>query len=392
MRRSYILDTRTATAHFPGIGRYVANLARELPGLLKEEEELVLLEQAEQKMGIHSLRSVQGWGDGERRRIEIPSSPFSLSQQWQVPNALKTSSRHSPLAIRNPKSQILYHSPYYLMPYRPSVPTVLTFYDVIPLLYPEYVSLRARLLFRLTTQLACRAANHIVSISDAASHDLTRCFGVPANKITTTPLAPDPRFQPQQPTECDRVQRKYNLPETFILYFGINKPHKNLVTLIDAYGNHVRNQQSPIRNLSLVIAGAWDDRYPEAKQHAASLGDNVRFLGRIDDADLPALYASATAFVFPSKYEGFGLPVLEAMACGTPVACSNTSSLPEVAGEAALLFDPTKVSEISAAIEQLVSNESLRRELCQRGLNQATRFTWRKTAEKTLDVYRTVLK
>ncbi|MFN8445974.1 MAG: glycosyltransferase family 1 protein [Caldilineaceae bacterium] len=384
---SYILDTRTATTHFPGIGRYVANLERELPGLLNEEEALVLLEQ---EMGIHSLRSVHGWGDGEMKRIEVAASPFSLSQQWQVPKALRTFSHNPQSAIRNP--QFLYHSPYYLMPYRPSMPTILTFYDVIPLLYPEYVSLQARLLFRLTTQFACRAASHIVSISDASSRDLTRYFGVPANKITTTSLAPDPRFQPQQPAECDRVRQKYNLPEHFILYFGINKPHKNLVSLIDAYAKLIRNPQSTIRNIPLVIAGAWDARYPEAKQHAASLGDNVRFLGRIDDAGLPGLYASATVFVFPSKYEGFGLPVLEAMACGTPVACSNTSSLPEVAGDAALLFDPTNVGEISAAIEQLVSNEGLQKELRQRGLNQAARFTWRKTAEKTLDVYRTVLK
>ena len=142
----------------------------------------------------------------------------------------------------------------------------------------------------------------------------------------------------------------------------------------------------------LVIAGAWDERYPEAKQRSAALGDAVRFLGRIEDADLPGLYAAATAFIFPSKYEGFGLPVLEAMACGTPVACSNNSSLPEVAGDAALLFNPQNISEISQTMEQLSTNVALRQQLSQRGLAQAQRFTWRRTAEATLDVYRNLAK
>lgn len=397
----YLLDVRTATPHFPGIGRYVANLARELPGLLRSDEQLILLRE----------RGKGEKGEGENGSVEVDATPFSLSQQWQVPKVLKNVSRNTlqqnsahpqstPSALRIPHSALIYHSPYYLMPYRPGVPTVLTFYDIIPIAYPEYVALRARLLFRLLTRLACHAADHIVSISDAASHDLMHHFGVPASKITTTPLAPDPRFQPQSPAEIERIRQKYNLPEHFFLYFGINKPHKNLVSLVESFDKVTRWQGDKVKNTNeptlspchLVIAGAWDERYPEAKQRAAALGDAVRFLGRIEDTDLPGLYAAATAFIFPSKYEGFGLPVLEAMACGTPVACSNNSSLPEVAGDAALLFNPQNISEISQTMEQLSTNVALRQQLSQRGLAQAQRFTWRRTAEATLDVYRKLAK
>ncbi|MEZ4663133.1 MAG: glycosyltransferase family 1 protein [Caldilineaceae bacterium] len=172
----------------------------------------------------------------------------------------------------------------------------------------------------------------------------------------------------------------------FLFYFGINKPHKNLPALIDAYAQWRTASAYP-----LVIAGAWDERYPEAKQAAAqkNLGDSVIFLGPIPDADLPALYAAATAFIFPSRYEGFGLPVLEAMACGTPVACSNTSSLPEVAGDAALLFAPDDINAIAGALTQL-TDSSTRLRLRERGLQQAARFTWRRTAEQTLAVYRSL--
>ena len=145
-----------------------------------------------------------------------------------------------------------------------------------------------------------------------------------------------------------------------------------------------------------MLAGPWDDRYPEAKasrcrQAAWQARDSVRFLGPVADADLPALYAAATVFVLPSLYEGFGLPVLEAMACGAAVACSNTSSLPEIAGDAALTFDPLDVEAMAEAIGRLLGDEELRDRMAQAGLAQAASFTWEKTAALTLAMYRQVL-
>jgi alpha-1,3-rhamnosyl/mannosyltransferase len=178
------------------------------------------------------------------------------------------------------------------------------------------------------------------------------------------------------------------LPDRYVLYFGSNKPHKNVPRLVQAFAQaRIEAQGSRIE---LVVAGHWDERYPEAKQAAERLGlkDTVKFIGPVKDADLPALYGGAELFVFPSEYEGFGLPVLEAMACGAPVVCSSRSSLPEVAGDAALLCDPQDVESLARTIEQALTDRDLRAALQQRGLARAAQFSWEQAAQRTLGVYR----
>lgn len=369
----FTLDVRTATPHFPGIGRYVVNLAQAMKTQLQAGERLVLIGAPAQAERFTALT------DASVQFVACPVSPFAWAQQWRVPMLLRRTAD---------RSALLYHSPYYLMPYRPGAPTVLTHYDLIPLLFPAHVSPRARLFFRVALRLALHAAQHIVAISEAARRDLLAAFPIAPARVATTPLAPDPRFQPQPATVIAAIRARYALPDHFVLYLGINKPHKNLVTLLHAYA------QLPVSAPPLVVAGAWDERYPEARQTAARLAltARVRFLGPVADADLPALYAAATIFIFPSRYEGFGLPVLEAMACGTPVACSNVSSLPEVAGDAALLFDPTNPTAMAQAMVQLLDAPSRCAEMRTRGLAQAARFTWAQTAALTLDVYRKLLR
>lgn len=381
--RRYILDARTTTAHFPGICRYVRNLAQALVPLLEADERLLLL---------HNQADPTAWdptslASPQVEIIPTSVSPFALAQQWQIPQLLRAR-RHQLSATRQ---QPLYHSPYYLMPYRPGVPTVLTVYDLIAMLHPQAVSRRARLLFRITTRLALRTSQHVIAISEATRQDLLAHFPLPRRRVTTIPLAAAPRFQPQSATAIARLRRQYALPERYLLYLGINKPHKNLVRLIEAYAK-LHRSLSTAHPPPLIIAGAWDERYPQPRQRvdALNLAGAVRFLGRVSDADLPALYSGATLFVFPSQYEGFGLPVLEAMACGAPVACSDTSSLPEVAGEAALLFDPADVDAIAAAMQRPLRDENLRRVLAQHSLQQARRFSWPRTAEETLACYRSV--
>jgi glycosyltransferase involved in cell wall biosynthesis len=372
----YVLDARTATDHFPGIGRYTANLARAMVPLLDENERLILLSDPTQTFPW-DLTALAG---EQIQVVDVPLSPFSLRQQWTIPRLL-----HRLRAD-------LYHSPYYLMPYRPGVPTVVTVYDLIPLLFPQHASLMARLLFRWTTALALRAASHIIAISQVTRRDLLVFYRIPLQKVSAIPLAADSRFHPQLPTEVERVRRKYTLPQDYVLYLGINKPHKNLSKLIEAWAQ-VRDSQFTTRNWHLVIAGAWDSRYPEPRQRVEELGleNAVRFLGPVLEKDLPGLYAGAILFVFPSLYEGFGLPVLEAMACGTPVICFNTSSLPEITGEAALLVDPLEVDALASAIDRVLSAKTLRKKLRDKGLSQAGNFSWRKTARETLKWYRVIL-
>jgi glycosyltransferase involved in cell wall biosynthesis len=367
-----LFDARTAIDHFPGIGRYTVSLARAILPLMREDERLVLLRDPA-RPSQWTLTALEG------ERVQVVDEvvgPFSLRQQWVMPRLL----RHLEADV--------YHSSYYLMPYLPGVPTVLTIYDLIPMLFPEYSTARARLLFRLTTSLALRAASHVILISQATRRDLLAAYRFSPEKLTVIPLAADPAFRPASPHEVESVRRKHDLPEDYVLYLGSNKPHKNLVRLIDAFSRIARHTP----RIALVIAGAWDPCYPQARRRVAALEleRSVHFLGPVAEEDLRALYSGATAFVFPSLYEGFGLPVLEAMACGTPIACSDASSLPEVAGDAALYFDPTDVEAIAWAFSEILTDPALRENLRAQGLNRASEFSWEQTGQETLDLYREI--
>ncbi len=359
----YLLDARTATPHFPGIGRYARSLAAAMLPLLASDERLTLLVDPQQPFELDGATS-----------LPVDASPFSLSQQWRVPQAVKA------------QRADLYHSPYYLMPCLPGAATVLTVYDVIPLRYPHFSSARSRLLFRLTTRLALRAAKQVIAITENARGDFIREFGVTPHQITAIPLGVEASFRPAAQAEISVARAKHGLPERFALYLGSNKPHKNLRGLVEAW------LSLPENNAHLVVAGAWDDRYPEARQLAEARGGKaIRWIGRVAENDLPALYSAADAFIFPSLFEGFGLPVVEAMACGTPVVCSNTTALPEVAGDAAMLVDPNDASAIAGALERVLGDEQLRAELRAKGLARAAQFTWERTAARTLEIYRQVV-
>ncbi|MGQ9501271.1 MAG: glycosyltransferase family 4 protein [Anaerolineae bacterium] len=359
-----VLDARTATDHFPGIGRYVASLARALMQLDEHPDVRLLVDPGTQpgRLQLPPLLT-----------LSCSASPFSVRQQWVVPRAL----RRAGVSV--------YHSPYYLMPYWPGVPCVLTCHDIIPLLFPCYFTAWQRLVFRLTHMLALRAATIVLSVSRTTRDDLVYHLGVATTKIVVTPSATDERFRPQPLPEIERVRRSYALPAHYVLYVGSNKPHKNLVRLVQAWAEVAPH----FPDVCLVIAGPWDARYPQARQMVETLGIQARvvFLGAVADDDLPTLYSGACCFVFPSLYEGFGLPVLEAMACGTPVACSNVASLPEVAGDAALLFDPREVEWIRAALVQLLRDGDLREELAIRGRKQAMSFSWERTAAMVSEQY-----
>ncbi|MCX5885752.1 MAG: glycosyltransferase family 1 protein [Proteobacteria bacterium] len=382
-----VIDVRTATDHFPGIGRYIVSLASAL-AQVSPDLSISLLDDTSVSSTHLTLP--------ELPRIACPVSPFSILQQWIVPKKLRKA------------GATLYHSPYYLMPYFSWVPTVLTCHDLIPLVYPQYFTSGQRLIFRLAHILALKAARKVIAVSHATKADLIRYFSVDPQRIAVIPEAADTCFQPQLPDRIAAVLRKYALPEKYVLYVGSNKPHKNLQRLIEAWKivsfgirgsglgicqipqSPVPNPQSPIK---LVIAGHWDERYPEAKKlsEESGLKDKVLFIGPVEDFDLPALYSGAQLFVFPSLYEGFGLPVIEAMACGVPVLCSSVSSLPEVAGDAALLVDPQDVATLATAISQVLTDDGLRGQMREKGLRQSAQFSWKRTAQETLKVYTGVL-
>jgi glycosyltransferase involved in cell wall biosynthesis len=365
-----VLDARTAIDHFPGIGRYVVNLAHALVRVAPNLD-LSLLHDPSAAATRLTLPDLP--------RVACAASPFSLRQQWVVPGQLRR------------MQATLYHSPYYLMPYWAGVPAVLTCYDLIPLVYPQYYSPLQRLIFWLAHSLALRVSSQVLTISHATRADLIHRFHVDSRRVVVTQLAPDPAFCPQPAEEAIALRARLGLPEQYVLYLGSNKPHKNLIRLIKAW--QISNLQFPTSNLRLVIAGHWDSRYPEVRQYVeiAGLKDRIVFAGPVDEDDLPALYSGATLFVFPSLYEGFGLPVLEAMACGVPVVCSNISSLPEVAGDAALLVDPLDVNALAETMSQTLAGEDLQQEMRQKGMIQVAKFSWERAARETLAVYHQVI-
>jgi len=310
---------------------------------------------------------------GKVTRLTTSVSPFSLRQQLTIPRLLK---RHD---------IDVYHSTYYLMPYRPVVPTVLTVYDLIPALFPSSVGLRARLFFRLTHRLALGASTVVIAISRTTGQALATHYRLPPEKIQVIHLGVAERFKPASTEAIQTVRTKYGLPSDFALYVGINKPHKNLERL-------VRSWQKAFRDTSrlLIIAGPWDSRYDDVRRllQRPEVQSNVRLIGPVNDADLPILYSAARLFVFPSLYEGFGLPVLESMACGTPVACSDIPALREVAGNAAVYFDPEDVDSIGLVLSELDADDSSQEKLREAGLCRAATFTWDAAAAATLEVYR----
>ena len=367
------LDGRTIADHFPGIGRYTFNLASAMAELLPPGGELLLLHDPRQINTRFDLSQLAR--HAALRLIEIQTGNFSLSEQWRVP------------AILRGLKPSVYHSPYYVMPYWTGCPSVVTIHDLIPFRYPDDYSPQTRLMIAVAMRLAARRARQVITASQASARDLTARLGLSPRRLTVVPYAPDPLFQPSAAANIAALRARYALPEGYVLYLGSNKPHKNLLRLVRAYA-----QVGPAAGqVPLVIAGHWDERYPEARQTAQALGANVTFLGPVPGRDMPALYSGARLFVFPSLYEGYGLPPQEAMACGAPVVCSNTPPLVEVAGEAALLFDPLDETAMAAALARALGDATLRQELGRRGLEQARQFTWERTARQTLDVYRAAL-
>jgi glycosyltransferase involved in cell wall biosynthesis len=244
---------------------------------------------------------------------------------------------------------------------------------------------------RFFMAMAARRARRILTVSEASKEDILHFLKVPASKVEVIHNALDERLAaPPTPDEMARVRDRFLLNAPFILYAGNIKPHKNVDRLIEAF-SIVRSRGG--ENIKLLIIGDEISKYPNLRRlvHRFQLHQHVRFLGFVPDATLAALYRLATVFVFPSLYEGFGLPPLEAMASGAPVITSNVSSLPEVVGDAALLIDPMNASAIADAIIRVMSDAPLRAELVRRGLERVKTFSWARSVQRTRDVYAEVL-
>jgi glycosyltransferase involved in cell wall biosynthesis len=268
--------------------------------------------------------------------------------------------------------------------------SVVTVHDLGYLFYPEAHRLLDRLYLDLSTRYNARAASHLIADSSATKRDLIERYGIKPDKITVVyPGYDEATFQPvKDEAAIEAVKARYGIAGDYILFVGTLQPRKNLARLIEAFADC----RLPIADCRLVIAGKKGWLYEEIFQQVEELGleGSVVFTDYVPEGDLPALLSGARLFVFPSLYEGFGLPVLEAMACGTPVVCSSASSLPEVVGDAAVLVDPMDVKGLAMAIERVLGDEELRAKLIEHGFEQAKKFSWERCARETLDVLESV--
>ena len=268
---------------------------------------------------------------------------------------------------------------------------IVTIHDVIPLVLPWAFPPRHRLVLATALARIRKQAEMVIVPSRAAAEDVVHFLRVERERISVIPMGCEPRFQPvEDPLRAAALRRRYNLPERYILFVGTLEPRKNVQTLLRAFAQVIA--ETPQDGLTLVIAGGkgWGGEDYMSTVGALKLHAHVRFAGYVEDEHLPELYRSALLFVYPSLYEGFGLPVLEAMACGTPVITSNRASLPEVAGDAALLVDPTRPEALAAAMTSIIGDGDLRQALRAKGLARARTFTWDAVAQQTIAIYRAV--
>ncbi|MBE9473255.1 MAG: glycosyltransferase family 4 protein [Chloroflexi bacterium] len=357
-----------------GAGNYIIQLIRALAGINANDEYVIFAQQ---------------------RGHALISLPENESFEWIILEDRNPGSRLIweqtlfPRLIRKSGVDLL-HSLHYTRPVRLPCASVVTFHDMTFFLYPELHTRAKRLFFPLAIRASARQADALTAISESTRQDAIRVLGISPEKITATQLGVDPAFRPINDTAAMRkIAEKYDLPDRFILYVGLIEPRKNLPMLINAYKCLIDGGE----NYKLVLVGRYGWMYEDLLRQINNLdlGGMVHFTGYVSQEDLPLVYNLSSLFVYPTIYEGFGLPALEAMACGVPVITTDVSSLPEIVGEAGMLVPVNNVEALYGAMIEVLGDEDLCREMINKGIQRAAKFTWEQTAKLTLQVYQQVM-
>lgn len=371
------IDGRWILKELSGIPAYTLELIKQLARIDRDNEYIIFFNNAEIRE-----KTVRETGIAERANFTtcmLDSGVFSLKNQLVTPFLLS-------------KQGIdVFHSPNYMIPFaafpgnkQGKTACIVNIHDMIPMVFPDHApkSKKRRLfpLYKKVMQETGHRADRIITASQSAKNDIIKFLHVPGEKISVIPDGVDERFTPAPESRQDIPNKRK------IFWAGRLDPYKNVTGLIAAFAK--ATEQTGLQ-LELRLAGPPDSRYPEARDKAVSLGltDKIQWLGYLSNEALVNEYRQADVFVLPSGYEGFGLTVLEAMACGTPVICSNASSLPEVAGDAAILVDPHDTDAMAEAILRVLTNKKLAADMIEQGLQRASSFTWQNTARGTITAY-----
>jgi glycosyltransferase involved in cell wall biosynthesis len=355
--------------HDFGVGTYIRNLLNELARIDHSSEYVLFCRPQDAEV-------VRSFGPNFRPVAES-SGHYSVREQLLIP-----------LAVRRAHLD-LFHAPHYVLPALTPARTVVTIHDCIHLMFPEYLRHRGAYAYaHAALWTAAHRSDRIFTVSEQSKRDILKFFKIPPEKIVVTPNAIDERFsvEPDEETVA-QIKDRYQLDKPFILYAGNIKPHKNLERLVEAF--HRVREDGGYSDLRLLIIGNEISKLQSLRRaiHRHMLHKHVRLHGYVTADTLAVFYRLASVFVFPSLYEGFGLPPLEAMASGTPVVTSNVSSLPEVVGDAAILVDPYDPTSIAHGIVQVLKSETLRADLRERGLARARAFSWARSVGKVREIY-----
>jgi glycosyltransferase involved in cell wall biosynthesis len=351
-----------------GVSRYIAELVAALPAALPDDDLLLYARRGEQiPPGVRLVPAPGRTVDPLARIV------------WETV-AL-------PVLTRRGRLDLFHGTVNTLPPFLPC-PAIVTVHDLALLRWPEQVPRRRHAFLSRAIPRAVRQARWVIAVSEATKQDVVRTFGIPPERVLVTPLGVDARFRPAEPGRLAAFRERHGLSDPYLLWVGTLEPRKNLPRLLEAFAQ--LGSEIPHR-LVLVGPEGWRTGELAATLERLALGDRVRFTGFVSNEVLPLWYAPADLFLFPSLYEGFGLPILEAMACGTPVVTSNVSSMPEVGGDAACYADPESADAIAAAIRRVLNDPELRATMRARGLERAAGFTWARTADLTAAAYRQAL-
>ena len=367
------IDAHSVGTGLAGNETYAANLVEALAEVDRENRYTVYVTKAEAE-----ARFGGRWENVAVRRT-LPHTPLV-----RIPLTLSAELRRRPVD--------LLHVQYTAPPLAPC-PVVATIHDLSFEHLPETFRLRSRVQLRVTVRATARRAAHVIAPSEYTRRDLLETYGLDPARVTAIPLAVSPRFRPVEDAgEVGRVKGRYGIAGEYVLAVGSIQPRKNLARLLRAYSALRRERgRSNLPQLVLVGKQAWLYGDTLRTIEEEGLGDSVLLTGYVSEDDLPALYTGALLFAYPSFYEGFGLPPLEAMSCGAPVLTGDRTSLPEVVGDAALTVDPFDTDALADGLARLIDDDALRADLRERGLTRARRFDWRDTARMTLQVYRRVI-
>ncbi len=366
------INAMSVRANYGGIGIYTKNLIEALAHIDKKNHYLLLLNVE----NYHDFRIPRE--NFENLIVWAPFRKYYIWEQFCLPFILK-------------KRKIdLIHGPRAVLPLLCRIKSVVTIHDLAFLFRPDFMPFNPIRYWDIFVKRSVLKADHVIAVSENTKRDLVRSLSVPASKITVTYEGCNGNFKLiSESRTLARISQKYGLPRRFILYVGTIEPRKNLNVLLFAL-EMLKRKHGISAKLVMVGKKGWFYSDFFNTIYKLKLQDDITLLGYVQAEDLPYIYNLADVFVYPSKYEGFGLPLLEAMACGVPVISSNTSSIPEILGDAGSLFSPDDPGQLSESILEILGNEALRAKMVLGGFRRAQLFSWQETAQRTLNIYESI--